>query len=201
MSTRSDWKGAKYGCGCAGLIWLVVLSIIEIPFEALHNGFGTVLGVVLGLTWTVVAISWFGKYGSPSFHEKARWERQEATRLRKKAWKEGRGTSTRAFQRPPSRTIPNPPSTPVSQRPPPSTIPNPPSAPIASALPMQSPQEAPKVISESYEWTYREEASTNDLCRACGHGYLVHHQGAFAGCYECEAGRQEGSQCKGWVLN
>jgi hypothetical protein len=98
VSTRADFKAARNGCGCAGVVWLVVLAVIELPFEALYKGAGAVggvivavIGVILGIAWTVAAIKWLGNYGSASFHEKARWERQEATQLRKKTWKEGKG--------------------------------------------------------------------------------------------------------------
>lgn len=71
-----------------GLIWLLGLGLVVAPFAASNNGFGIAVGVVLGIAWTVFAF-WGIKWGTPAFHEKARWERQEATRLRKKAWKEG----------------------------------------------------------------------------------------------------------------
>jgi hypothetical protein len=33
---------------------------------------------ILGVTWTVLAIKWFGNIGNPYVYEKAGWERQEA---------------------------------------------------------------------------------------------------------------------------
>jgi hypothetical protein len=98
VSTRSDFKQARNGCAFAAVVWLVVLSIIEFPFEAWYShsggGVGGVivagLGVIVGIVWTVVAVKWLGKMGSASHYEKVRWQQQEATRLRKKAWKEGK---------------------------------------------------------------------------------------------------------------
>ena len=104
MSTRGDFKQARNGCGCAAVIWFVVLTVIELPFEGWYaavkanapSGGGVLealaigLGVVVGVAWTVVAYRWLAKMGSPTYYEKRRWEQQEATRLRKKAWKEGK---------------------------------------------------------------------------------------------------------------
>ena len=81
---------ARNGSGCLGLIWLVGLFIFVGPFVAARNGFGIGVGVFLGIAWTVGAIWFWNKVGSPAAREEARWERLEQTRLRKKAWKEGR---------------------------------------------------------------------------------------------------------------
>ena len=89
MSTRGDFKAARNSCGCIGLIWFLGLSVVLAPAMATNNGFGIAVGAILGIAWTVGALWLVSKLGSPSFHEKTRWERQEATRLRKKAWKEG----------------------------------------------------------------------------------------------------------------
>ena len=80
------------------VIWLVVLSVIELPFEAWYNASGGgasgtiagVVGAIVGIAWTVLAARFLGKFGSASYYEKQRWQRQEDARLRKKAWKEGR---------------------------------------------------------------------------------------------------------------
>lgn len=90
MSTKGDFKAARNSCGCIGVIWFFGLGLFVGPFVAANNGFGTAVGVILGIAWTVGAIWVYSKIGSPSVHEKVRWERQEQTRLRKKEWKEGR---------------------------------------------------------------------------------------------------------------
>ncbi len=90
MSTRGDFKAARNSCGCIVLIWLLGLGVIGLIVGAGNNGLANALGVVLGIALTVSAVWVWIKVGSPDAQEKARWERQEQTRLRKKAWKEGR---------------------------------------------------------------------------------------------------------------
>jgi hypothetical protein len=88
VSTRGDFKQARNGCGFAVLIWLVVGGILILPFQG-HGGFWDGVAVVLFVAWTVLAYKLLSELGSASYYEKQRWQRQEATRLRKKAWKEG----------------------------------------------------------------------------------------------------------------
>jgi hypothetical protein len=107
VSTRGDFKRSWNSFGCIGLIWLFGLGAVVAPFVASNNGFATAVGVILGIAWTVLAVWVFSKWGSPSYWEKARWQRQEQTRLRKKAWTVGRSrpgpTSSR---RSPSALLP-----------------------------------------------------------------------------------------------
>jgi hypothetical protein len=90
VSTRGDFKAARHGGGCLGLIWLVGLLIFVGPFMAATNAFGIGVGVILGIAWTVGAIWFWNKVGSPAAREQARWERLEHTRLRNETSKEGR---------------------------------------------------------------------------------------------------------------
>jgi hypothetical protein len=90
VSTRGDFKAARNGRGCLGLIWLVGLLIFVGPFMAATNAFGIGVGVILGIAWTVGTIWFWNKVGSPAAREQARWERLEQTRLRDQAAKEGR---------------------------------------------------------------------------------------------------------------
>jgi hypothetical protein len=94
VSTRGDFKGAAWGCGFALFIWAFVLfGILVVGFQLSSNKPGLVVWIllaVLGIPWTVLAIKWFAPMGNPHLYEKERWKRQEATRLRKKAWKEGK---------------------------------------------------------------------------------------------------------------
>ena len=90
MSSRGDFKAARNGGSCLGLIWLVGLLILVGPFMAAQNAFGIGVGVILGTAWTVGTILFWNKVGSPAAREKARWESLEQTRLSEKASKEGR---------------------------------------------------------------------------------------------------------------
>jgi hypothetical protein len=69
---------------------MVGLGLFAIPLLTSGNGVAIALGVVVGVAWTAGAIWLLARFSSPSYYEKARWERQEATRLRKKEWREGR---------------------------------------------------------------------------------------------------------------
>jgi hypothetical protein len=90
VSTEGDFKSARNGAGCLGLIWLVGLCIFVGPFTAARNAFGIGVGVTLGIAWTVGTIWFWNKVGSSGAREEARWEWLEQTRFRKKASKEGR---------------------------------------------------------------------------------------------------------------
>ncbi len=84
-----DFKAAWTSCGCIGLVCLFGMAVLG-SVVSNNNSAALALGVILGVLWTLGAIWVWVKAGSPRAQELTRWTRQEATRLRKKAWKEGR---------------------------------------------------------------------------------------------------------------
>jgi hypothetical protein len=89
VSTGGDFKAARNGAGCLGLIWLIGLFIFVGPFTAARNAFGIGVGVILGIAWTAATIWFWNRVGSSAAREEARWEWLQRMRFGKKASKEG----------------------------------------------------------------------------------------------------------------
>jgi hypothetical protein len=91
VSNRAERKASKFVSGCAVLIWLAGLSLLIAPFQG-HGGFAEGLSAVLAVAWTVAFIGVYVNLVNRArgVDERRKWTRQEATRLRKKAWREGR---------------------------------------------------------------------------------------------------------------
>lgn len=85
MSNRGDFKTARSGAGFLALVWLMGLAIFVGPFVLLNNGSGAVYGAVLGIGWTVGAVLFWIKVGSPAAREELRWQSLEKARKDRRA--------------------------------------------------------------------------------------------------------------------
>jgi hypothetical protein len=91
MTTKADRRALNLGCVLAFVLWTLGGGFLLAVFSG-HSPVLMAVGWVLLVVWTpLVLVVWSRldrKWRTAS--ERAKWAEQEATRARKKAWREGR---------------------------------------------------------------------------------------------------------------